>query len=807
MENGIITGGIGMTSTTLRRLFWTGGSIIALAWGSTAAAQTAGQTGAATAAAAAATSHGLEEVVVTARRRSENLQRTPVAITALSSQTLEQRHIVSLVDVSKVAPNLTFYATSGSLGGAGAFMRGIGYADNTVGQDAPIAIYVDGVYNGRFTVGAMQLVEPAQVEVLRGPQGTLFGRNTTGGAISITTHVPSNEFGGEAKISYGSFRQITGEARIDTGLIANTGIKLSVAYAHDQRDATHKTFLTSSDQGPGSYRNDALWFKGMGSWGNLSAILTGDHSELSGIATTLQIVDGTAAFRNMVALSPSHGGSYYPIVDTPLFNIPSDTNAGVQHVKSEGIGLTLTYKVADYLNIKLISAARDYTRNDPSAYGPGNLAVNTPTVGNPGLITFFNGAYGFLSRGQSQHQYSEELQLSGTLGDFDYVGGAYWFTEHAFDHAFTQLPFPLGAGATGLTVNTPRAYTVDSRTVAGFAQVNYRPSYFDKKLEISGGIRYTADKRTFNQTQALVRSAALSTVKPNYLASISYQWTPGIMTFFRFSTGYRAGGFNARASACPGTPGSAACATYLPENLESYEAGLKLEAFDHRLRMNASGFYNTYRNLQVTQFVAPGAAGAGGNTAVNTNASYRGFEVEVEAIPIDRLTLDASVGYVNPKYSLYPKALLAGKIEPGCYGLIVGGAVVGQNCAPVAQFVAVPKVTADISGTYVFPMQSYGEWSMRLNYSWRDKTTWYSFALPTSNFFNNALTGDSYGLLSARLMLSKIPMPRGATAQISIYGDNLTDERYINQGIDFSYFATIVWGDPRTVGIEAKVNF
>jgi iron complex outermembrane receptor protein len=783
------------------RLFWTGGSILALAWGGCAAAQTAGQTGPATGAAAAgATSHGLEEVVVTARRRSENLQRTPVAITALSSQTLEQRHILSLVDVSKVAPNLTFYQTSGSLGGAGAFMRGIGYADNTVGQDAPIAIYVDGVYNGRFTVGAMQLVEPAQVEVLRGPQGTLFGRNTTGGAISITTHVPSNEFGGEAKISYGSFRQITGEARIDTGLIANTGIKLSVAYAHDQRDATHKTFLTTSDQGPGSYRNDALWFKGMGAWGNFSAMLTGDHSELSGIATTLQIVDGTAAFRTMTALSPGYGGSSYPIVDTPLFTIPSDTNAGIQHVKSEGISLTLTYKVADYLNIKLISAARDYTRNDPSAYGPGNLRVNTGTVLVP-VITTFNGFYGFLSRGQSQHQYSEELQFSGTVGEFDYVAGAYWFTEHAFDHAVTQLPFPLGTGLTALNSITPRAYTVDSRTIAGFAQVNWRPSYFDKKLEISGGIRYTADKRTFNQTQALVRFASLSTVKPNYLASISYQWTPEVMTFFRFSTGYRAGGFNARA-------GAAINPTYLPETLESYEAGLKLEGFNHRLRLNASGFYNTYRNLQVTQFVAPGAAGAGGNSAVNTNASYRGFEVELEAVPIDNLTLDASVGYVNPKYSLFPKALLAGKVEPGCFGLLSGsGVLIGQNCAPVAQFVAVPKTTADISGTYVFPMQSYGEWSMRLNYSWRAKTSWYSFALPTSNFFNNALTGDAYGLLSARLMLSKIPMPRGATAQISVYGDNLTDERYINQGIDFSYFATVVWGDPRTVGIEAKVNF
>jgi iron complex outermembrane receptor protein len=176
-----------MFGMSMRRLLLVGGAMSAAMLGQEAVAQDADAGGT------------LEEIVVTARRREENLQTTPVAITAVTNETLERRNIVTLEGISRLAPSLQVYQTSGGLGSAGTFMRGIGYADNIPGQDSPIGVYVDGVIAGRNGVAMMTLVEPQRVEVLRGPQGTLFGRNTTGGAILITSHVPSDEFSGMVK--------------------------------------------------------------------------------------------------------------------------------------------------------------------------------------------------------------------------------------------------------------------------------------------------------------------------------------------------------------------------------------------------------------------------------------------------------------------------------------------------------------------------------------------------------------------------------------------------------------------------------
>src|SRR5262249_33100295 len=155
-------------------------------------------------------------------------------------------------------------------------------------------------------------------------------------------------------------------------------------------------------------------------------------------------------------------------------------------------------------------------------------------------------------------------------------------------------------GATGFDSVTPRVYTVESTSKAAFAQIDWRPAFLDKKLELSGGIRYTKDSRDFDQTQAIVRPEQLHTKNTSVLASANYQWTDGVMTYVRFSTGYRAGGFNVRA-------GAAADPTYLPEKIKAYEAGFKIDAFNRRLRFNGAAFYNKYRDLQVGQFVAPSA--------------------------------------------------------------------------------------------------------------------------------------------------------------------------------------------------------
>jgi iron complex outermembrane receptor protein len=674
-------------------------------------------------------------------------------------------------------------------------MRGVGFGDVNLGQDAPVGIYIDGVYNGRTNVAMMQLVEPEQIEVLRGPQGTLFGRNTTGGAISVTTRTPSDSFGGMVEGSYGSFGAKGAQVRIDTGLLGASGVKLSFAGQHRQQDGTHDSGLTPPDRDPGSYRTDAYWFKAVGEWGGLQAKLSADYTKESGVPPTLQIVDATPAVRNMVALSPGLGGGGYPISPAPQYTIANDFVPRDQQVWAQGVALTLNYQVSDYLTLKSISGVRAYKRDDPAGYGPANLRT---LVG--GQVTTFNGLYEIIQRGQSQRQFSQELQALGSWDDVDYVAGLYYFRERGSYGAATRLPFALGNGSSALDVRSSFLYGLESKSLAGFTQINWRPSALDKKLEISGGVRWTRDKRDFDQTIGVIRTANLKTDNVSYLASASYQWTPSAMTYFRYATGYRAGGFNSRATAAQNP-------VYQPEKIRSYEVGFKLEALDRRLRLNGAAFYNKYDNLQVGFFLPPNAAGAGGNVAVNANARYEGFELELTAVPIDGLNLNASVGYVDPKYENYPQPLgTGGALAAGCSPIVLNGATVAQNCAAIAHFSGTSFRTAAAGVSYVFPPASYGEWSIRTDYAYRGPANYDTFNNAATPFFD-AVHADGYGLLSARLTLSDIPLTPNVRARLAFFGENLTNKAYNIQGVDFSYMAAIVFGDPRTFGVEGKIEF
>jgi iron complex outermembrane receptor protein len=737
----------------------------------------------------------VEEIVVTARRREENLQETPVAITAVTAATLEARGVQSLVEVSRIAPNMQIQDTPGSTGSAGVAIRGIGYGDNVIGQDSPVGIYIDGIPSNRVSTAVMDLVAPDRVEVLRGPQGTLFGRNTTAGAILITTHTPTEEFSGQVKAGYGAWNNRLFQGRIDTGVLGDTGLKASFAYQHRQRDGSQNNLEQPRDRDPGAEKTDAYWFKLAGEWGDFKATLTADYTDQYAVPVMLQIVDAPVGLRNLFANSPNFGGNTLPITQTPMYTVSNYGTSGQQHVWTQGITAQLEYQVADYLTLKSISGVRAYKRDDPANYGPSRLRV--PNTLAPASILTFNGAYGFNQRSQSQRQFSQEFQVLGAVGDFSYVAGLYYFKEDAWDVGVTRLVSASATGATGFDSVTPRVYTVDSKSKAAFAQIDWRPSFLDKKLELSGGIRYTKDSRDFDQTQAVVRARSLSTKNTSYLASANYRWTDGVMTYVRFSTGYRAGGFNVRA-------GAAADPTYLPEKIKAYEAGFKIDAFNRRVRLNGAVFQNKYRDLQVGQFVAPSAGGGGGALTFNANAKYKGFELETVIVPVDGLTLTANVGILDPEFTQFPVARAAGgALSAGCSAL--AGTTAVQNCAAVADVTASPHQTADFSAVYSFPAQEYGELSVAVDYSYRGKIEWAGYA--GTSPFKNAVRGKSYGLLGARVALSEIPLGGEARAEIAAFGRNLTNEDYVTQGIDFVLFGTKNFGDRRTFGIEGKVEF
>jgi iron complex outermembrane receptor protein len=779
-----------MKDISFRTLLLAGAVSFGAAWAGPTAAQTAG-----------AGASQLQEIVVTARRREENLQTTPVAITAVNAAALEAHGVVNLAKISEFTPNMYTYKVSGSLGTAGNYIRGVGYGDLALGQDAPIGIYIDGVYNGRNNVALMQLVEPDRVEVLRGPQGTLFGRNTTGGAVSITTHTPTNEFSGMVKASYGTFGEKGVQARIDSGELGSTGLKFSVAAQHRQQNGELNNLREPSRRDPNAYKSDAFWFKAVGNWDRLSATLSSDYSEMSGAPNYLQIVAANAATLGFIASSPSFGGGAYTVTPNPQFTVPNLATLQLQTVWAQGTALTLNYEVNDHLSLKSISSLRAYKRNDPSPNGPADLRGNTGTVANP-VITSFPGLYVLDIRQSRQSQYTEELQALGDVGDFNYVAGFFYFHEKGYEYGRTRLPAAIGAFGPNIALNFTSVldYSMVNKSVAGFGQVNYRPSFLDKKLELTGGIRWTKDTKNLNQKSTVVRLSSLVTKNWSFLGSANYQWTDDLMTYAKFSTGYRAGGFNVRATA-------AANPIYQPEKMKSWEAGFKTELLDRRVRLNGAAFYNKYRDLQVAQFSPPSTTGAGGSAAVNANATYKGFELETQAVVTEALTFEGSVGYLDAKYKKFPTALVGGAVSAGCLPINnSAGVAVGQDCAAIADVTNSPKWTYSLGASYVLPRTSYGLWTARATYSHKTAIEWGTLNLPSTPF-KAQVAGKAYGLLGARLTLSEIPLSGAARAQLAIFGDNLTNEKYVLQGIDFGFMAGQTFGLRRTVGVEGKVEF
>jgi iron complex outermembrane receptor protein len=209
----------------------------------------------------------------------------------------------------------------------------------------------------------------------------------------------------------------------------------------------------------------------------------------------------------------------------------------------------------------------------------------------------------------------------------------------------------------------------------------------------------------------------------------------------------------------------------------------------------------------VAQFAPPGATGAGGSAAVNANATYKGYELELTAIPVDRLTVTASIGHIDPEYENFPRALESGAVSAGCVPILAStGVAVGQDCAAIAAFVNFPKNTADFGVNYDFPEQPYGNLSARMDYSRRGHTDWGTFNLPSTPF-QQSIAGKAYGLLSARITLSEIPVSANVRGQLALFGANLTDEHYNAQGIDFGFFGTVNYGVRRTIGVEGKLEF
>jgi iron complex outermembrane receptor protein len=732
---------------------------------------------------ASAPGSALEEIVVTARRREEAAQTTPISVAAVSGEALERSNIQNPADLSRVVAGLVATPSASNVGGATAFIRGIGSTESSLAVDPSIGMYRDGIYLGYSTVsGNTDLTTVERVEVLRGPQGTLFGRNTTGGAINVVTRAPAPQFGLSQMLRYGRYNELQSTSTVDTGEFGNSGVSAVATFSHRQRDGYVDDPTRPNSRDPGAFRTDSLFLKVRGAWGALTADYVFDRQDYLGSDAAFQITAVSPFVASYFANSPGFGGSRLTVSTQRLATLDY-LDQTQQRARNWGHALTAQVKVSDALTLKSISAWRRYEGNAlPFSTGDAGLrGLTTNSFTTPVPVSLF-----FTQpKTQTSTHYTEEVQALGDLGPVYYTLGAFYLHQTGYEFNTSNLDLPISQNL-AFPVSSTSEYRVLNKSKAVYGQVSYTPDFL-QQLELTGGVRYTEDQKAVTQIQTPLppRLGAETFKNTTYAVSVKYQWTPEVMTFARMGTGVRAGGFNIRA-------GAGQDFVFKPERARSYEAGLKSEFFDRRVRLNAGAFVTRYRDLQITTLSGLSNGNLAGQT-FNADATYKGGEVELAVVPTSGLTLSANLGYVDPKY----RRIFF--LDPATG--------VPRNYASQAKFPYVPKWNANAAIDYEFAKTSIGSLVAHVDYSFVSKRYFHASNLPDQAPFNETIAAPATGLFNGRLSLVDIRVA-DTNVEISAWVNNIANKHYRVAGIDFGTlgFAGNVYGVPRTIGIDLKLK-
>ncbi|MDB5430256.1 MAG: hypothetical protein JWP35_1372 [Caulobacter sp.] len=778
----------------------------------------------------------LDEVVVTARKVSENVQTTPISVSAVSLQQIQDLNITRLDNIQKLAPNLTVITNGPSSVAPMLYLRGIGSPSVALYSEPPVALYVDGVYTPRPTTAAFDIPDMKNIEVLRGPQGTLFGRNTTGGAILITTQAPRHDMGGQAQISYGSNNDIIGSLVFHTGDFGPLGLRAKIVLQDHEREGwVEFPGFSKSEWGGSLHTQSASLTVGADLTDKFYVEANTSYSKLRSAVgfQTLTFRDaGVAAY---FALSPTYGGPPVIVGATPqdiAYRDPRQLNNSA-NIKADSDRVTFTYDGGDTFQLKSITAYSHLSENLTGQLGGSYILGKVNVLGVPTvqpLITHLTP-----TEPGKQVQFSQELNATGTVGNLSYATGLYFFREAVGETVRTlQMNTPTSAAFVATISDKSVSYSEATKSTAAYAQFNYKPDMFDGRLELSAGVRVSSDRKTLSSITNTTTSTGTNTVigtiaatnlpgsvtapcvgvapctagvvpagtvlpsksrggwgNTGWSLSASYKVTDNIFTFVRASSAIRAGGFNAIATNAPG---------YAPEKAVSVEWGVKSEWFDRRVRLNVVGFHTDYTDLQISQFIA------GPNTTNITNAGaakFDGFEVEGQAILGGGFSVDGNYGYVFPKYKDY---LIGASPRPAICTTTPTDGSCFQNVASVARFPFLSKQSIHVGAQYVSPTTSVGVFTARLDYSYKSSFLFGSLDLLSPN--NTKIHSGIDRNLSARIILSDIPFGGdNMHFKVQVFGDNLTDNRYIVEAVDLSTTMNGIFNRPRNYGIIFTADF
>ncbi|MFN8625262.1 MAG: TonB-dependent receptor [Candidatus Binatia bacterium] len=766
----------------------------------------------------------IEEITVTAQRREENIQETPLSVTALGAQALQEKSVRDIVDVGEAVPNLRVASGLSSGSALAVTIRGLAQANTDPSFSTKVGLYVDGVYLSRVVGSNLDLEDIERVEVLRGPQGTLYGRNTIGGAVNFITKKPTEERAATIKTNVGNYETFNGRVTFNVPLIGKNGfyqsdalgtISLRETVGYKTHDGYWRNALPAgapsvpAPSGSGDYDNQNRMY-------NWTALRWQPRHEIT--------VDYSFEYHRYRDNSIAFPITYiYPgsVVSFPTFPVPNVGNVPnpfyltpyVQKNRPDAVpnnafhgndGRLHPLSDDGHQRMHILSGAWDVGE-------VGSLGtVQLKSISSYRSFLFetasdFDGSpLDFAQFGQRTdlQNWSQELQWIGTAARFHYVLGGYYSGEY---YTFNQQARLFGG-----QVNLPYRNINKTKSYAAFGQASWTPPVLSDKLTLTAGLRFTQDQVHMDDIAGQMFDPAATA--PGFKASggrafggvhgsgvpglspvgdVGYQWTDRMMTYFRVSRGYTGGGFNGSGA----TPDF--FRSFEPERLWAFEGGFKSQWLDNRLRVNADGFLSYYQDFQVSLFrPSPG----GGVLSIPANAERAeiwGMEFEGTVIPFRGLEADLTYAFLAPKYTKWTDLV----VDPVTGQILGSESVADQRSFPYSP-------NHQISGglTYTAPPTTTGTFVAHLDVYWQDLVTFTPANLTPGS---QADEGWAYAVVNGRLAYNGIPLSKGSL-DVAVYGRNIFDREYRVHGLDFGPglgFSGNKYGDPRTFGIELVYNF
>lgn len=711
----------------------------------------------------------LEEVIVTAQKREQNMQDVPVAVTAFSAADLNNAGVQDVTEIQKTAPNVTMQVSRGTNTTLTAYVRGIGQADPLWGFEPGVGLYVDDVYLARPQGGVLDVYDVERIEVLRGPQGTLYGKNTIGGAVKYVT----KRLTGEPELSIsgalGSYNQRDIKIAGQMPLIEDK-LLFGASVAQFKRDGFGEFLLSGDD----NYNKDVTAARVSLEFlptDNLSFLFSADKTD-----------DDSNA---------KGGHRMTPSVYLPSEPIPSsvyDTYADMDthnSVESSGASLTVTWDINDAVRLKSITAYREgdtYT----------NIDFDNTSLPSAHVPAVYN-----------DDQTTQEFQLSYTGEKLDMVGGLYYYegtASGAFDvilGAFNAAgPFDPSLGS----FDALSAGSVDTTSYAAYLHATYT---FNDTWALTLGGRYTMDKKSADvyKEQLFVDGTSSAVGGQDLLSlavltdyqndnewkkfsprvSVDYTLNDDTLIYASYSEGFKSGGFDMRgdATANPGTVNG-----YDPETVETFELGVKSELFDGRVRLNAAAFYSEYTDMQVTV-----QEGVGGSNYVSSvlnagESEIRGFELEAVAQITEGLSASLMAGLIDAEYISVEEDTPAGVVD----------------LSDDWSFANTPEKVASLKLNYARSFGNWGDIALSAGASYRSETQIFQV--------ESAIDEDSYTLWDA----SAVWYSADEHWTVGLHAKNITDEEYRVGGYNFANLGgeeVVVgyYGNPRTVSLNFGYQF